>query len=189
MAESLRSLFASCGRRTMGSTPGHSPTTNGNHLALDIESGQVFKTEWMFHPRAEPGVDFRDADWSDLVHAVYGLAVKWKISRAGRRLSGSATDGPFLANAMQKAAHFRYSLNWPHAYEKHGSSFTTFRPGRTPRFQLAIKSPPSIITSFFPAFVRHPIQDWLRRFPIWRYRFWRSRARPCHRRRTESAKQ
>ena len=60
------------------------PTTNGNHLALDIESGQVFKTEWMFHPRAEPGVDFRDADWSDLVHAVYGLAVKWR-DKPGRK--------------------------------------------------------------------------------------------------------
>lgn len=59
-------------------------TIDGNGLAQDIASNHVFRTSWMFYDKPDPRVTVRDALWNDVLHTVYGLAVKWR-DKPGRK--------------------------------------------------------------------------------------------------------
>jgi len=59
-------------------------TIDGNGLAQDIASNHVFRTNWMFHSKPDPGVTVRDALWNDVLQTVYGLALKWR-DKPGRK--------------------------------------------------------------------------------------------------------
>jgi VWFA-related protein len=105
-----------------------SPTTDGNDLAQDIATSHVFPTDWMFRSKPDPGVTVRDALWVDVLHTVYGLAVKWR-DKPGRKaliwigygwsLVGELDAKPFpvlveLSTRIRKARMVIYDITpWP----------------------------------------------------------------------------